>query len=217
MATIYFPSCRFTALSPESSWKTSEYIRRHYGWKVVGCCRPGHRELTGADTAICICNTCAAICSEDSAAQVISIWELLLTDRAFHFRDLNGERLALQDCWRAHDKPEVQDAVREILRRMHADVVELPENRERTRFCGTSLLDPLPAENARLAPRRFVQNAPGVFQPHSPEDKVRLMQAHAAAIPADKVVCYCVPCTQGIRQGGKQGIHLMDLIWGIDG
>jgi len=55
-----------------------------------------------------------------------------------------------------------------------------------------------------------------MFVPHSEEQKDALMREHCRLIPADRVVCYCVPCTQGIRRGGKQGIHLMDLILGLE-
>ena len=33
------------------------------GWadEIVGCCRTDHQALTSEDTALCICNNCAAI------------------------------------------------------------------------------------------------------------------------------------------------------------
>ena len=77
MSTIYYPSCKFTAMSPESSEKISDYLSREHDITIEGCCRPSHPHLTAQDTAITICNTCAAICSEDSPAKIISLSFLL--------------------------------------------------------------------------------------------------------------------------------------------
>lgn len=216
MSIIYYPSCKYTAFSPNGSARISEIVQQRYGFMVAGCCREGHLSMSSADTAITICNTCAAICSEDSPARVRSIWEILDEDESFPLPDLHGEAMALQDCWRAFDKKEVQQAVRHLLQKMNVVVVELPENHENTRYCGVTLLSPLVKANGEFAPNRFIKNAKGFFQPHTEEQKTAQMQEHCRAIPVDKVVCYCVPCTEGIRKGGKQGIHLMDLILGLD-
>ena len=214
MSTIYYPSCKFTAMSPESSEKISDYLSREHGITIEGCCRPSHPHLTAQDTAITICNTCAAICSEDSPAKIISLWEILDQDPNFKLPDFHQEAMTLQDCWRSYDRPDVQAHVRSLLRKMNVNIVELPENHEKTRFCGTSLYSPLPEANGKFAPRRFIENAEGLFIPHTEEEKKELMRQHCASITTDKVICYCVPCTKGIQLGGKQGIHLLDLIFG---
>ncbi len=214
--TVYYPSCKYTAFSPAGSARISEIVQKRYGFTVAGCWREGHLTLTAEDTAVTVCNTCAAICAEDSPAKGRSIWEVLDEDDTFPLPDLRGAGMALQDCWRAYDRPEVQRAVRSLLQKMRVSVVELPENRSRTRFCGTTLYAPLPKANGAFAPNRFIKKAPGMFVPHSEEQKDALMREHCRLIPADRVVCYCVPCTQGIRRGGKQGIHLMDLILGLE-
>ena len=217
MATVFFPSCKFTDFSPEASKRMADYMHERFGMTVMGCCRPAHTSLTSDDTVAVVCNTCQAICLEDSPAHVESVWELIRSDDEFPFPNFHGERLALQDCWRSRDRIAEQDAVREVLKRMNVSVVELPENRTSTTFCGTSLYQALPAENARLAPKRFVEHAHGVFTPKSKEEQKRLMEEHCAQIPTEKVVCYCVPCTRGIRLGGKHGMHLADMLFGLDG
>ena len=213
MAVYYYPSCKFTAFSPETSNRICAYLDRRFGMTIQGCCRPSHSLMTEDDTAGCVCNTCAAICSEDSKAHVKSLWEVLQDDREFPFPDLHREAMTLQDCWRCYDRRAEQDAVRRILHRMNVSVVELEENYERTRFCGTSLHQPLVRANADFAPRRFVKEAQGMFIPKAEEEQKALMREHCSNIHTDKVVCYCVPCTKGIRAGGKQGIHLLDLLF----
>jgi len=213
MAVYYYPSCKFTAFSPITSKRITEYLIKRFDMTIQGCCRPTHQLMTGDDTAVCVCNTCAAICTEDSTAQVISLWEILQDDDEFPFPDLHQETMALQDCWRCYDRRAEQDAVRSILRKMNVDIAPLDENYEKTRFCGMSLHQPLVPANAVFAPKRFVEDADGMFISKDAEEQKSLMEEHCRKIPADKVICYCVPCTKGIRAGGKQGIHLLDLLF----
>ncbi len=42
----YFPSCKFTQLRPETSEKVKRFMDSK-GVRVVGCCRPGHKALSG--------------------------------------------------------------------------------------------------------------------------------------------------------------------------
>lgn len=214
MAVYYYPSCKFTAFSPKTSDQVSNYLARRFGMTIQDCCRPAHLLMTEQDTAVCVCNTCAAICSEDSRAQVKSLWEILQNDDEFPFPDFHHEPMTLQDCWRCYDRRAEQDAVRSILKRMNVDIVELDENYEKTRFCGTSLHQPLVQANADFAPKRFIEEAHGMFLPKTEEEQKALMKEHCRNIKTDKVVCYCVPCTKGICTGGKQGLHLLDLMFG---
>lgn len=72
-------------------------------------------------------------------------------------RDYPELSLRIQDCWQQYDNCAEQDAVRELLRRMNIEVVEIAENREHTRFCGTSLYRPAPPRNLKMASKRFVE------------------------------------------------------------
>ena len=66
----------------------------------------------------------------------------------------------------------------EIFRRMNFEIVELEENFQRTKFCGYSLYQPQHARNAKLAPKRFVENAKGLFQERTQQEKEILMREH---------------------------------------
>lgn len=213
MAVYYYPSCKFTAFSPETSKRIADYLARRFHMTIQGCCRETHKSMTEDDIAVCVCNTCAAICSEDSMAQVKSLWEILMDDDAFPFPNLHHESMTLQDCWRCYDRRAKQDAVRSILHRMNVTIVELDENYEKTKFCGMSTYQPLVKANAQFAPKRFVEHAQGMFIPKTEEEQKLLMEEHCSKIQTEKVVCYCVPCTKGIRAGGKQAIHLLDLLF----
>ena len=217
MGYVYYPSCKFTEFSPKASELLVRYMHERYGARIAGCCRPGHKDLCAGDIAVTVCNTCQAIVMEDSPAQSKSVWELIAQDDAFPLPDLHGTRMALQDCWRSRGCTSQQDAVRAVLVRMHVEIVELPDARDASRFCGTTLLASQPQENIELVPRRFGMAPAGLFAPHTPEEQRSAMREHCAGIETDAVVCYCVPCTKGIRLGGKHGIHLAELVFGLDG
>ncbi len=213
MTTYYYPSCKFTAFSPKTSKLISEYLEKRFNMTIQGCCRPTHKTMSSDDTAVCVCNTCAAICSEDSHANVLSLWEVLQNDTEFPFPDYRNEKMTIQDCWRCYDRRSEQDAVRNILHKMNVSIVELEENFEKTTFCGMSTHQSLVPENGMFAPKRFIENAQGMFIPKTEEEQIQLMKEHCNKIKTEKVICYCVPCTKGIRAGGRQGIHLLDLLF----
>ena len=89
MPLVYFPSCKFTAKYPQTSQAIQRYLQGKA--RVAGCCRPGLDELTEGDTAVYICNTCAAFLRESSRAKtVLSLWEVVLGDSDFPFPDHRG-------------------------------------------------------------------------------------------------------------------------------
>ncbi len=65
--------------------------------------------------------------------------------------------MTIQDCWLAVEKRHVQDAIRSLMRKMNIQVVELPENHEKTTFCGMNLTAECNPSNAKLAPKRYVE------------------------------------------------------------
>jgi len=215
MAVIYFPGCKFKAGYPKTAQRVADYINQSFVMTITGCCRGNLELLKEEDTAVCTCNTCSAFCNESSkATKVISIWEIIANDENFPFPDYKGEEITLQDCWRAYDKRSVQDAVRKLMKNMNLRVVELPENFEETRFCGTSLLQTLSAYNEEFAPKRFVKDAPNdLFLPHTDEEKLTQMHAHCAEITTDRVACYCKGCADGLNLGGKKSVHMMELLF----
>ena len=70
----------------------------------------------------------------------------------------------------------VGDKKKIFLNKMNVEIVELDENFEKTNFCGFSLYQPQPPRNAKLAPKRFVENAKGFFEEHTQEEKEILMK-----------------------------------------
>lgn len=213
MAAQFFPSCKVTAQFKEASRLAAQYVERRFGISPIGCCRTNHRKLESGDQAIVVCNNCAAIIEENTSARIVSLWEVIDQDDGFVFPDHHGERVSVQDCWIAFERRNVQDAVRSLLGKMNFAVVELDEHHERTKFCGVNLLSPCTKSNAALAPGRYVERFPHMFTPMEPDAQAAHFREHCARIGTDRVVCYCKFCTDGINMGGKEGIHIIELLF----
>lgn len=213
MSTVYFPGCKYTIHSRVNSRKIRQYLIRQHGIRQTGCCSTGLDTLTGEDTAIFVCPTCSAFIQEYTPKnRSLSIWEILENDDAFPWPDCGSDRITVQDCWRSFDNRPLQDAVRRILQRMNVEIVEMEMNFEKTGFCGSSLMKTQSPRYSRFAPVRFIKNASGKFIPVPAEEQEKKMQEHGKQFTTDKVVCYCTGCLHGLRLGGVDAVHMMDLI-----
>ena len=81
----------------------------------------------------------------------------------------------------------VKDAVRTLLGRMNAQVVEVEERMD---FCNFTTKEGTKERKAEL-------------------ERVR---AHCATYETKRVVCYCTGCLNALQTSGVRGVHLMDLI-----
>lgn len=208
----YLPSCNFTAACPESSKKIKAYMAQQPGVTVAGCCRPTQKQLTQDDTAITVCLTCAAITREASPAGEQSFWEYVLWDEHFPWPDFHGEKITVQDCWRAGNKPGLQKAVRACLERMNLVPVELEENYEKTQFDGVWRYNPVLQKNLDVAPVYFEKVAETGLTLIPKEEQAARMQEWAKQYKTDRVLTYCNACLRGVQLGGANGVHLMELL-----
>ena len=214
MGSIFLPSCKVKAEYRYQSGQLKAYLEDRRQVRTVGCCKAFCGRLAASDSAIVICNNCAAILEESSAASRIDfVWEIIDADPDFPFPDYHGEEMTIQDCWRAYEKRNVQDAIRSLLRKMNITVLELEENYEKTRFCGADLLEPCTEVEKKFAPVRYAQQGADMYHPMSAEDADRWLAEYCRQIRREKVVCYCMACLDGINRGGKQAVHLLELLF----
>lgn len=214
MAYVFFPGCKPKASYKEASFKLAEYISRKLDVEPMSCCRVKYQELTPADTAIIVCNNCAAIFEENAnVGNIEFVWSIIDNDNNFKFPDYQGEQITIQDCWIAVEKRYLQDTVRSLLRKMNFQVVEMKENYEKTRFCGVNLLSPCTESNATLAHKRYVEDGSHMFTPMSAEEQAEHFKKYCEQIKTDRVACYCKFCTEAITMGGKRGVHLLELLF----
>ena len=213
----YFPSCNFTRLRPDTSEKVKSFMASA-GVRVAGCCRPGHKAVSGwNDTVITVCETCSIIIGENCpAARVISLYEFIDSLPDFAFPDYQGERITLQDCYRAKAKEAEKAAVRSVLRKMNMNVMELPGTEEEINFDGSFLSGPMRPDNFTLAPRRFAEIKKDM-QPKSPDEIKAWLQEYCRRFTTERVACYCNSCLTGLEQGltgGKRAVHVAELLFG---
>ena len=234
---FYVAACAFTEDYPALSKKIRNYLRERFDMPIIRCCVPNFRvadcdnrvpedfrddwkkvkhyeKFPAGSTLISICHNCSAIYEESRPEiQRESIWEFILGDKSFKYPNFGGEKVTIQDCWRSKENLAEQEAARELLRKMNFEIVELPENHEQTKFCGVSLYQPQVPRNPKLAPRRFLHGAQGLFREHTPEQKKLLMKEHCAQIQTEKIVAYCHYCVRGLKLGGAKAYHLAELLF----
>ncbi len=241
MSEYYIASCVFTSQFPELSLRIQNYICDRYGFTVVRCCVPRYkirefeekmpegtlRECWSSlqdsgvfkegDKVYSLCHNCSNIIEEmHPGVHVCSLWELIDQDTEFSLPDLHGLKAYVQDCWRSKERRDEQDAVRSLLKKMHIEVQEISENREHTEFCGASLYRAQPPRNPVLAPKHYKEGAAGKFIPHTPEEQKEKMQEYCRQFGADKVICYCHYCLEGLQLGGADASHLAQLLFSVN-
>ena len=207
---VYLPSCKFTQANPEASRRLKAYLGAKTDFRVAGCCKPEQKKLVEGETVVAICQSCEAITRENSPqCRVISLWEYVLDDADFPWPDFGGERITVQDCWRARNNPALLDAVRACLRRMNMVPVEIAENREKTEFDGVWRFQEFSPAQLASAPK-FFGSVPTTPLPE--EEQLRRMQDWVKQYETERVVTYCNACLRGVRMGGAQGVHLAALL-----
>lgn len=108
MSRLFLPSCKVKAKYQYASERLRKYLEEKEQVHTVGCCKAFCGRAAAEDSAVVICNNCAAIMEESSAVQDIAfVWNIIDRDPEFQFPDYHGERMTIQDCWRAYEKRSV--------------------------------------------------------------------------------------------------------------
>lgn len=218
MTRVFFPGCKVKAKYPEASERLEKAVMdRGYVDEVTGCCRVNHQKLNSDDTAVCICVNCMAMIDEDAANEkTVNVWQLIDADPDFPLPDHSGLTVSIQDCGRSYDRDGLHDSVRSLLGKMNVAVVEAPDARNESTYCGAAGMKAVPKMDAGFAPWRYTQDAPerGMFVPCEEDEIVSRLKAHADEIPTDDVVCYCTACHAGLEEGGKRAINMIELVFG---
>ena len=238
----YIASCVFTSQFPELSLQIRDYIKSRWNFNIVRCCVPKYKikefeekmpegalreawsflpdsgVFREGDTVYSLCHNCNNIIEEMHPGVVVrSLWELIDMDDRFCFPDYSGREITIQDCWRSRDRIKEQDAVRNVLNKMKINWIEAPHHHADTDFCGNSLYRPQPPRNPKLAPEHYVKGAEGLFIPHTEEEQNRIMSEYCSQYKTSTIICYCHYCLEGIKNGGKTGIHLAELLFSQKG
>lgn len=214
MSMIFLPSCKVKTQFAYASDALRKYLEGRYDVHTLGCCKQSYTEASSEDTAVFVCNHCAAVMEESSQVRnVISAWNIIDDDPDFVFPDYHGERMTVQDCWRACEKRDMQDAVRSILRKMNIEPVELSLNHENVKYCGTATMKPFKDIERKYAPERYKTDCTDAAHQLPDGMEEEWLGNYCRQIETERTVCYCRACLNGIKRGGKKSVHLLELIF----
>lgn len=203
----YYPSCTFRKALPKTASLVINYLKDR-NVQIMGCCRGKCGNYQVSDTAIVICQSCRDTLK--SKMKVISLWEYLLRIEDFPWPDYRGLKVNIQDCWRERFQSEVQSAVRDILKKMNIETVEVSPNLQDADFCGTlhyEIKGEELADKVAKYPQKELYKLP-------PELQKEVMRERTKEYTCEYVVCDCTCCLNGVQLGGNvKGIHLLELIF----
>lgn len=190
--TFFNPGCALSIYKPEAEKKILAFLNGNYGEVQLHkiCCR--HDPQLEASLIINVCAGCdRRFRNLYEGISTISLWEILDGLNTYPFPNYNGLKLSVHDACPVREKPQVHQAVRNLLRKMKIDVVETEFHGTRSICCRDSFFPQLPVEQVRLQ-----------------------MKNRADSMPCEEVCVYCVSCIKSIYNGGKTPRYLVDLLFG---
>lgn len=153
------------------------------------CCRHDPR-LEAGSVIINVCAGCdRRFRSLYEGISTVSLWEVLDGIEAFPYPNYHGLKISVHDACPVREKPQVHQAVRNLLRKMNMDIAEPRYYGTRSICCGDDFYPRLPVEQVH-----------------------RQMKKRAQSMPCDDVCVYCVSCIKSMFIGGKTPRYLIDLL-----
>lgn len=191
--TYFNPGCALSIYKPEIENKILKFLKENYGELQLHkiCCRH-NPQLEAGSLIINVCAGCdRRFRSLYEGISTISLWELLDSLAAFPFPDYQGLKMSVHDACPVREKPQVHQAVRNLLGKMNIAVVETEFYGTRSVCCGDDFYPKLAVEQVH-----------------------QQMKKRADAMPCNEVCVYCVSCIKSMHIGGKSPRHLLDLLMG---
>jgi Fe-S oxidoreductase len=150
------------------------------------------------DTVITACENCYMSLKEFSPeVKVVSLYEVLAdigipTDKINAYK--SHKSVALHDPCPTRHETSLHVSVRELLDKLGIDYEEFKNNRKKTECCGSGGM--LELTNSKLA--------------------LAQMNSRVNQTKCDTIISYCQSCAESMNRGGKNGIHILDLIFSQD-
>jgi len=163
-----------------------ERFERYYGLLENDIAR------LGVDTVVTACENCyMSLKTLSPHVNTVSLYEIL-ADIGVPAQDFSHvQPVALHDpCPTRHERP-LQDAVRKILHTIKLPFEEFKFNRDKTQCCGSGGM--LALTNPKLSREQMVKRA--------------------NQTNCETIISYCQECCHSMSRGGKNGVHLLDLLF----
>lgn len=202
---VFFPGCALSAYDPSLVQRIYDDLNDGNLALWHDCCgNPTHTlgkisrfnnqierlksdfDKAAVTEVIVACQNCYMTFSKHLDIKVTSLYELIQTKKHL---DLN--EVALHDPCPTRYQPHIHEAARQLLDNLGVDYVEFDLNRENTLCCGSGAM--VSVTNSKLASLQKTRRA-------NQTDKAM-------------IVSYCQECVESMRLGGKQAIHLLDLVY----
>ncbi len=211
---IYYPSCNFQRIFPETAQRIRAYLETQPDVRIAGCCKVTQELPKPEDIIVTICMSCMHLLDEmRPEVRKMNLFEFLLTREDFSWPDLHGRIFTLQDYFRARGKHGIHEAVRYCLCRTGADIVEMPDNLDEERYCGSFMLhEPYP-QTLKYAPHYFGEYLPPYLTVLPPEEWPAYMRVHISGYTTQEIVGYCNTCVHDAREVGADIYHLAELLF----
>lgn len=210
---LFFPGCGLAGYSPELVKRTREWINKNLsdcGLLLTCCGAPtymsGYPDKAhainkkikaaiagmGAKELIVVCPDCQEHFLEASDIRVTNLYEVM---EPLWAKELTVE----QSRWMMHDPcksrsfPEMQTAARSLLAKAGYEIAEPKRTKKLTKCCGQGGL---------------ISYTDGKWAAQ--------MQKKRADELTEDYVTYCGACRQTLRSQGKEGVHLLDILFTTD-
>ena len=152
-------------------------------------------DYMNVDVIVTACENCNIILKENSPdIKAITLYEILdqygipkEKEDAYGFI----ESIALHDPCPTRYQSELHESVRNLLSLMGIDFKEFKHNRRKTECCGSG----------------------GMLELTNPELASKQMKSRANQTECENIITYCQSCTESMTKGGKNGIHILDLLF----
>ncbi|AHJ12171.1 putative 4Fe4S cluster binding protein [Sulfurospirillum multivorans DSM 12446] len=215
----FMPGCALSSYSPSLVHSVFSYLRsKCSGIGIIQqCCGTPTRmmgdmaqfkmyhsqlerdlEKMGATTVVTACENCfMSIKTYAPHIKIVSLYSLLeqigLPESAKE-RHKNAPKMALHDPCPTRYEKEIHKDVRTLLAQLGLPYEEFKQNREKTLCCGSGGM--LELTHSGLAHEQ--------------------MRSRANQTACESIVSYCQSCAESMSKGGKNGVHLLDLIFNPD-
>lgn len=212
---VFMPGCALPSYAPDVVGNILEYLQEKLPGtgSVLKCCgkptnalgqtedfKERYAQLAaafdelGAEEIICACQSCYSTVKKMSPDKKVKSLYQLLTEIGIPEDKkgiANGRVFALHDSCVTRDCPHIHDSVRTLLTEMGAEIEELENSRENARCCGFG----------------------GMVVPANPELSLRNMKRRTSEAKSEDMVTYCAACRESMVRGGKNAVHLMDIMF----
>lgn len=218
--TIFFPGCSIMAYSPEIVERTYRYLDRlipGIGIYINCCGKPTismgdeksfeqyHSiletdfESNNVKTVVTACLNCYKTLKENTRGiEVITLWEVLAEkgipkDKIGIGKDIEN-KFILHDPCPTRDIDSIHEGVRRILDDLGLEVVEMKNSKRNTLCCGSG----------------------GMVGGYKPDLARARKIDRAKEVSGEKIVTYCEECVESMKIGGKDSVHILDLLFNDD-